>query len=135
MTAQDPGLTGDQISALETLAEFPNGAPKHHEAESRQPEASECRSGGIERCSFLAAPRSRQTRFLLAFPNVLFDQCRACGKDRGKCEKQAANDGAEAGGDEACNNGHRPAKRESDEILVPARLKKDGRLESNDHES
>jgi hypothetical protein len=25
MTAQDPGLTGDQLSALETLAGYPNG--------------------------------------------------------------------------------------------------------------
>jgi hypothetical protein len=37
--------------------------------------------------------------------------------------------------DEACDYGHRPAERESDEILVPARLTKDGRLELNDHES
>ena len=41
----------------------------------------------------------------------------------------------EARRDEACDNGHRPPKRESDEILVPARLTKDRRLESNDHES
>jgi hypothetical protein len=80
-------------------------------------------------------PRSRHTRFLLAFPDMLFDQCRACGKDRGKGEKQAANDGAEAGRDEACDYGHRPAEHESDEILVPARLTKGGRLELNDHES
>jgi hypothetical protein len=62
-----------------------------HEAESRQPETSECRSDSIERRGFLAAPRSRQARFLLALPDMLFDQCRACGKDRGKGEKQAAN--------------------------------------------
>jgi hypothetical protein len=39
-----------------------------------------------------------------------FDQCRACGKDRGKGEKQAANDGSEAGRDKACDHGHRPAE-------------------------
>ena len=38
--------------------------PSALEAESRQPETSECRSGGIEGRGFLAAPRSRQTRFL-----------------------------------------------------------------------
>ena len=106
-----------------------------HESESRQPETSQCRSGGIQRRGFLAAPRSRQTRFLLALPDMLFDQCRACGKDRGKGEKQTANDGSEAGRDEACDYGHRPAEHESDQILVPAGLTKGGRLELNDHES
>jgi hypothetical protein len=50
--------------------------------------------------------------FLLAFSDVLFDQCRACGKDRRKREKQAADDRPEAGRDE-------PRQRRD---LVPARL-------------
>ena len=80
--------------------EGPGGRPHDHqpdhEAESRQSETSERRSGGIERRGFLATPRSRQTRFLLAFPDMLFDQCRACGKDRGKGKKEAASDWPEA---------------------------------------
>ena len=72
-----------------------------HEAESRQSETSKHRSSGIERGRFLAAARSRQTRFLLAFPDMLFDQGGACGEDRGKGEKQAANDWPETGRDEA----------------------------------
>ena len=66
---------------------------------------------------------------------MLFDQCRACGKARGKGEKQPANDGSEASRDEACDYGHGPAEHEFDEILVPARLTKGGRLELNYHES
>jgi hypothetical protein len=38
------------------------------------PETSECRAGGIERRGFFAAPRFRQTRFLLAFPDILLAQ-------------------------------------------------------------
>ena len=106
-----------------------------HKAEAASPKASEGRSGSIERRGFLAAPRSRQTRFLLALPDMLFDQRRACGKDRGKRKKQAAAGGAEAGRDEACDYGDRPAEHKSDEILVPARLTKGGKLELNDHES
>jgi hypothetical protein len=56
-------------------------------------------------------------------------------KNRGKGEKQAANDWSEAGRDEACDCGHHPAKHESGEILVPTRLTKGGRLELDDHES
>jgi hypothetical protein len=78
---------------------------------------------------------SRKIRFLLALPDMLFDQGRACGKDRGKGEKQTANYRAKAGRDEACDYGYRPAKHESDEILVPTRLTKGGRLELDDHES
>jgi hypothetical protein len=66
---------------------------------------------------------------------MLFDQCRACGKNRGKGEKQAADNGSEASRDEACNQGHRSAETKPDEVLVPARLTKGGRLELNDHES
>src|SRR5580700_8521645 len=106
-----------------------------HETESRQSETSKHRSGGIERGGFLAAARSRQTRFLLAFPDMLFDQGRACREDRGKGEKETANYRAKAGRDEACDYGHRPAEHESDEILVPMRLTKGGRLELDDHES
>ena len=40
---------------------------------ARQPETSKRRSGGIERRGFLAATRSRKTRFLLAFPDMLFE--------------------------------------------------------------
>jgi hypothetical protein len=47
----------------------------------------------------------------------------------------AANDWPKAGRDEARDYGHRPAKHESDEILVPTRLTKGGRLELDDHES
>jgi len=42
--------------------------------------------------------------------DMLFDQGRACGEDRGKGEKQAANDWAEAGRDKA-DYGHRPPSR------------------------
>jgi hypothetical protein len=66
---------------------------------------------------------------------MLFDQCRACGKNRGKGEKQAANNWPEASRDKACDYGHRAAEHESDEILVPTRLTKGGRLELDDHES
>jgi hypothetical protein len=66
---------------------------------------------------------------------MLFDQCRACGKDRGKGEKQATNDGPEAGRDETRDYGHRSTEPKSDEVLVPARLTKGGRLEMNDHVS
>ena len=78
---------------------------------------------------------SRKIRFLLALPDMLFDQGRACGKDRGKGEKQTANYRAKAGRDEACDYGYRPAKHESDEILVPTCLTKGRRLELDDHES
>jgi hypothetical protein len=87
----------------------------------------------IQRRSFLAAPRARQARFLFALADMLFDQCRACGKDRRKSEKQTADDGPEASSDEACNHGHRSTEPKSDE--VPVRLTKSGRLELNDHES
>src|SRR5215467_12147306 len=57
------------------------------------------------------------------------------GQDRGKSKKQTANDRPEAGRDKPCDDGHGAAEHESDEILVPARLTKGGRLELNDHES
>ena len=82
-----------------------------------------------------AAARSRQSRFLLAFSDMLFDQCRACGKDRGKSEKQAANSRPEARRDKSCDDGHRATEQKSDEILVPVRLTKRSRLELNDHGS
>src|SRR5262249_50689021 len=82
---------------------------------------------------FLAAPRSRETRFLLAFPDVLFDQRR--GKDRGEGQKQTADGRSEAGGNEPRDHGYRPAEGESDEILVAARLTQSGGVKLNDHES
>jgi hypothetical protein len=57
------------------------------------------------------------------------------GKDRREGEKQAANDWPEAGRDDACDYRHRPAEHKPDEILVPARLAKGGRLELKNHES
>jgi len=65
---------------------------------------------------------------------MLFDQCRACGEDRGKGEEQAADDRPEACRDKPCYYGHRPAEHESDEVLVPARLTKRGSFELNDHQ-
>jgi hypothetical protein len=50
-------------------------------------------------------------------------------------EKEATNDGPEAGRDETRDYGHRSTEPKSDEVLVPARLTKGGRLEMNDHVS
>jgi hypothetical protein len=66
---------------------------------------------------------------------MLFDQSRACWKDRRKGEKQAANDWPEAGSDKACDYSHRATEHKSGEIPVPARLTKGGSLELDDHES
>ena len=60
-----------------------------HETESRQPETSERRSDGIERRGFLATPGSLQTRFLFAFPDMLFDEKVAlAGKIAGKARNR-----------------------------------------------
>jgi hypothetical protein len=65
----------------------PSGRPHDHqpdhETESGEPETSKRRSGGIEGRGFVATPRSRKARFLLAFPDMLFDQGRACGNNVG----------------------------------------------------
>jgi hypothetical protein len=75
----------------------------------------------------LAAARPPQPRFLLAFPGVLFDQGRACGKDRGKGKKQTPK----VGRDKPSDDRYGSAEHESDEILGPVRLTKRGKLELN----
>ena len=83
-----------------------------------------------------AAPRSPADPLSPCVPGHAFSiNVPLAGKDRGKGEKQAANDGPEACRDEACDCGHHPDKHVSDEILVPTRLKKGGRLELDDHQS
>jgi hypothetical protein len=57
-----------------------------------------------------------------------------CWKNRRKGKKEAANDWPKAGRDEPRDYRHRTAKQKSDEILVPTRLTKGGRLELDDHE-
>src|SRR5690242_18498878 len=79
-----------------------------HEAESGQPKTSQRGSYGVECGSFLATPRSWQAFLLLAFADMLFDQCSACWENRGKGEEQAADDRPEACRDKPCYYRHRP---------------------------
>ena len=92
------------------------------EAESHKAETSQRGAGSIERCGFLAAPVSSETRPFFSFPDMLFDQGRACGKDRGEGEKQPADNRPEPRRYEPCDYGHRAAEQESEKIFVPAGL-------------
>ena len=116
---QATGQRGTQIRAERLIAPYAAPEPNRRSSfRSSRPAQREA--------------QTRQTRFFLAFPDMLFDQGGACGKDRGKGEKETANYRAKAGRDEACGYGHRAAQHESDEILVPTRLTKGGRLELDD---
>ena len=64
-----------------------------NDSESREPQASECGPGGIQRSRFPAAADPGYACLLFASPDMLLDQRRAGGKNRRKGEKQAPTTG------------------------------------------
>jgi hypothetical protein len=105
----------------------------HLPCEHRDDEpGSRSENDGIDRRGLAAPPADPLS---LCVPGHAFrSMSRLRGRSREK-QETGRQRRSEAGRDEASDYGHRPAEHESDEILVPARLKKGGRLELNDHES
>src|SRR5690242_16010513 len=91
----------------------------YNEGESGQRNGCHCCTGGIGAHSLARAAFAMKTFFRLMLALVFLDEGCACGKDRGKSEKQAAHTWAVLLRNDAGQSGHQASKNEPDGILIP----------------
>ena len=90
--------------------------------EYQQSNSSDRGTGGIHSGRLSSACESVEAGALFLLHFMLFDQCRARGKDRGKGQEEAANPGAESVGDQARKRRNQSSEKEAKHELVPAGL-------------
>ncbi len=87
--------------------------PPHYSREYEKPNAADGGTGGIYAGGLAPAPTAVQALFFFFFTlMLLYERC-AGGKDRRKCQEQAADNRPEYLRDDSCNRGDHSAENES----------------------
>ena len=122
--AAEPSRHRDDQPGKRRADEGGGDAAFHHQRKDNRKgqhaERAERGAGGVERGRLLPAAFAGETRFSLAADFMLLDQCRTGAEDGRKCEKKTADGRSIAAADKAGEDRRGAAKREADQVFVPA---------------